>query len=604
MYVHVDKPKEYKSKAVAHRFSKPSNSRMSTVSLVDNRPEAIAQRKLQEMANCNPQIQIAAQLQAGAINYDPAMENKELFPDTSASVQSQNERLQLAEEELVQRKFEPIQLGRKKEASQEEKWKKEIEKYGFESGEVTIGGMGTKGADIKAYDTERLWLFEVKGKNNWESAANIAHEGNVPAKQLADKLRGKLNTYVKALPRGGGSEESVEVKDYISEQGYYFDARQQILLGASNMDINDALLALPFDIEKREGEGEFDFSKGAAMPLSINTVLRYLKDVTETIPDMKKRKKYEENHKDNVEEIQDAWTEWTGDGRSFFVQNPEYLNDLEEAYTALRQTAIQQEFHGRQLPILGKNIELKFLPVVRDLTNIQKKDKEEETQFRQAEGGQSVVLQFSFQGTSLDDSPIQLLKFENVDDAENFLRAHLTGPIEEGTEWVAFEKLLKGTEYFKDMASNFNLLYQAYKAITAQQDITDIVAARGVEKRRELSEGIWEHIAKGQVNGGKVVGYHWKGLGAATAAEAYGDRYAEDDFGAYKQPVRERGGAGKEKATDSSFFPDGWSEAEVKMAIEYATQELPSQPLLTVTLPEKGRGMKLFFNKDSYFPNL
>ena len=63
MNTYAEKKQETKSKAVANRLSKKSNSRMSPGYLIDNRPEATAQRKLQELANNSAHALQAAQLQ-------------------------------------------------------------------------------------------------------------------------------------------------------------------------------------------------------------------------------------------------------------------------------------------------------------------------------------------------------------------------------------------------------------------------------------------------------------------------------------------------------------------------------------------------------------
>ena len=82
---HVDKRQENKSQSIANEVSQKQSSTESTFQFVDNRPKAVAQRKLQEMANNSqqvsqlrafqdmannsPQAQQAALLQAIADNY-------------------------------------------------------------------------------------------------------------------------------------------------------------------------------------------------------------------------------------------------------------------------------------------------------------------------------------------------------------------------------------------------------------------------------------------------------------------------------------------------------------------------------------------------------
>lgn len=69
MNTHADKTQENKSQSVTNVISQKQRRGGSTFRFVDNRPEAIAQRKLQEMANNSSQAKRAAQLQAMADNY-------------------------------------------------------------------------------------------------------------------------------------------------------------------------------------------------------------------------------------------------------------------------------------------------------------------------------------------------------------------------------------------------------------------------------------------------------------------------------------------------------------------------------------------------------
>ncbi len=61
MYTQVEKPKENKNRAVA-RFVAQKNNTSQGIGFVDNRPDTIAQRKLQEMANNSPQSKQDGQL--------------------------------------------------------------------------------------------------------------------------------------------------------------------------------------------------------------------------------------------------------------------------------------------------------------------------------------------------------------------------------------------------------------------------------------------------------------------------------------------------------------------------------------------------------------
>ncbi|MDX2508987.1 MAG: hypothetical protein QNK28_05475 [Desulfobacterales bacterium] len=82
MNTHADKTQENKSQSVAEGLFKKQSSGESTFQFVDNRPEAVAQRKLQEMANNSPQ---AMQLRAFQ---EMANDNPKAMP--SAQLQSDN----------------------------------------------------------------------------------------------------------------------------------------------------------------------------------------------------------------------------------------------------------------------------------------------------------------------------------------------------------------------------------------------------------------------------------------------------------------------------------------------------------------------------------
>jgi hypothetical protein len=64
MNTHADKTQENKSQSVANAVTQRQQDNASTFQFVDNRPEAVAQRKLQEMANNSPKTKQVAQLQA------------------------------------------------------------------------------------------------------------------------------------------------------------------------------------------------------------------------------------------------------------------------------------------------------------------------------------------------------------------------------------------------------------------------------------------------------------------------------------------------------------------------------------------------------------
>lgn len=66
---HAEHTTESKNKVVASGFSAKKGGSKSAFQFSDNRPEAVAQRKLQEMADNSPQARTAAQLQALTDSY-------------------------------------------------------------------------------------------------------------------------------------------------------------------------------------------------------------------------------------------------------------------------------------------------------------------------------------------------------------------------------------------------------------------------------------------------------------------------------------------------------------------------------------------------------
>ncbi|QNK63920.1 DUF4157 domain-containing protein [Pedobacter sp. PAMC26386] len=90
MNTYADKPKENKSQSIANGVSQ-NQSGETTFQFIDNRPEAIAQRKLQKLANNSLQVQKAAQLQIMANNYSSKQqsiqkkENNTGLPDSLKS---------------------------------------------------------------------------------------------------------------------------------------------------------------------------------------------------------------------------------------------------------------------------------------------------------------------------------------------------------------------------------------------------------------------------------------------------------------------------------------------------------------------------------------
>lgn len=127
-------------------------------------------------------------------------------------------------------------------------------------------------------------------------------------------------------------------------------------------------------------------------------------------------------------------------------------------------------------------------------------------------------------------------------------------------------------------------------------------------ERKLLPAGTWRHIWRGDFNAEKhrPTGYHWKGKGDDAWLEGSGGRLNTTGDGFYEQQVEVRddkvddihaatGDAkgnitGKVKADHSTFFPDGWNEADVKDAIELrdSSNKITSKAAAGVTLVKSG----------------
>jgi hypothetical protein len=84
MKEHADKTSENKSKTVANNLSKKGNNAESTFQFENNRPESIAQRKLQEAINNSPQVTQLKSYQAMADkNSAQAIQRKDILEEES-----------------------------------------------------------------------------------------------------------------------------------------------------------------------------------------------------------------------------------------------------------------------------------------------------------------------------------------------------------------------------------------------------------------------------------------------------------------------------------------------------------------------------------------
>lgn len=141
-------------------------------------------------------------------------------------------------------------------------------------------------------------------------------------------------------------------------------------------------------------------------------------------------------------------------------------------------------------------------------------------------------------------------------------------------------------------------------------------------QRLALSDEQWKHISEGEVettdsHGNKLkkpklTGYHWTGVAKAVAQKDGTKSKGPDALGVYEEGVRSKVeyGTGKDKGIvtkdkASTFWPDGWSAAEIKDAI--AKAGTPKNNVSTVALTAtkaEARGMSIFSNAASRFPVL
>ena len=89
MNTHADKTQENKSQTVAAETSQMQSGGESTFQFVDNRPEVVAQRRLQEMANNSQQVSQLRAVQEMAYNSPQANQAAQLqsMADNSSSQQ-------------------------------------------------------------------------------------------------------------------------------------------------------------------------------------------------------------------------------------------------------------------------------------------------------------------------------------------------------------------------------------------------------------------------------------------------------------------------------------------------------------------------------------
>ncbi len=126
MNTHTDKTQENKSQSAVRNDSSKQNSAEPSFQFADNRPESAAQRKLNEIVNNSLESTQAGQLKSIADNY------------SGNAIQMAG----LEDEELLQGKFEPVQMMIEEEEPLQGKFNT-IQKQGLEEEELLQGKFET-----------------------------------------------------------------------------------------------------------------------------------------------------------------------------------------------------------------------------------------------------------------------------------------------------------------------------------------------------------------------------------------------------------------------------------------------------------------------------
>lgn len=119
MNTHADKKSENKSQAIANSLPKLQSNGKFAFLFVDNKPEAVAQREMHELANNSPQVSQLRSLQQMANNSPQAKQAGQMQALANAKAEppmrkrKENGIIQLSQapekEELIQGKFESVQ---------------------------------------------------------------------------------------------------------------------------------------------------------------------------------------------------------------------------------------------------------------------------------------------------------------------------------------------------------------------------------------------------------------------------------------------------------------------------------------------------------------
>lgn len=227
MYKQVEKLQENKNQPAAHAVSQRQSDRESTFQFIDNRPEAAAQQKLQEMASNSPQVQQLrafqdmannshqtkqiTQLQIMAYNHSPQLQQliqkKEHNNSSLIDVNVQRKALNPAKGEnsrVIQKysyKADPAEITAKLPTGTQ-KWTESISaKVTWNKGEIM--DPGSIGSHVV---NNHGWFGLLKNQSNGNNATGL-HVVNANWGGSANALEGNL---VPGTPSLNGHHKSIE----------------------------------------------------------------------------------------------------------------------------------------------------------------------------------------------------------------------------------------------------------------------------------------------------------------------------------------------------------------------------------------------------------
>jgi len=222
-----------------------------------------------------------------------------------------------------------------------------VEDHGFPRDNIQIAGAGGRGADLIAFDEDRLWIIEVKGRRDWMDVATIEGKGSTPARQIVEKLKAHLTRPFKA---------NLTVGEYLAGPADRDPARSAVVLVVENLETNDALLALT-------GQAEGAFEDLTWFPVTMDQVIEFLYATVQANPDRLNRYVHE------IAEIRERWLPWRNrsspDIRTWIMQNADIAPTIERAYADCRRVATHELRSGQVLPLIGEDAIIRLLPVLR-----------------------------------------------------------------------------------------------------------------------------------------------------------------------------------------------------------------------------------------------